>query len=215
MEKRASKGGVLEMSRSVRDAHPAHFMFKIESFSTIVEENIEELESDDFEVADYKWRLCLYRCGNEKANGSGYVSLYLVVKDTDKLPHGWELNVHFKLFIYNHIEDNYLTVEDAGEKPRRFHAMNSQCGFSRLISLDEFNDMSNGYLFEDSCVFGAEIFVIKNSGEGQRVSFIKDPKNKCFTWKIDNFSAITANHLFSDRFTVGEQEWYVVFKIAV
>lgn len=56
-------------------------------------------------------RLCLYPNGNIKSNGKGYISLYLAIADTKKLPLGWEVNVNFKLFVFNHKHDQYLTVQ--------------------------------------------------------------------------------------------------------
>ncbi|XP_058216708.1 uncharacterized protein LOC131327573 [Rhododendron vialii] len=72
--------------RTLRDARPAHFLLKIETFSILNEEKIEKYESDDFEVGGYKWGLCFYPNGNKKRNGDGHISLYLVIRDTDKLP---------------------------------------------------------------------------------------------------------------------------------
>lgn len=46
--------------RTIRDAQPAHYLFKIESFSILSEEKIEKYESDDFEVGGYKWYLLFY-----------------------------------------------------------------------------------------------------------------------------------------------------------
>ncbi|THG15921.1 hypothetical protein TEA_008956 [Camellia sinensis var. sinensis] len=182
MEKKPCNDGLAEVSRSVRDLRPAHYLFKIESFSILLEEKIEKYESDDFQAGGYKWELCLYPNGNNKGNGKDHISLYLVIKDTDNLPHGWEVNVQFKLFVFDHIRDKYLTIQDT------------------------FNDTSNGYLLEDSCIFGAEVFVIEYAGKGECMSMIKVPKNNTFTWKVDNFSTITDIFLCSDEFKVGERK---------
>ena len=56
-------------------------------------------------------RLCIYPNGNTKSNGKGYISLYLAIAETKKLPLGWEVNVNFKLFVFNHKHDQYLTVQ--------------------------------------------------------------------------------------------------------
>lgn len=56
-------------------------------------------------------RLCLYPNGNVKSNGKGYISLYLAIADIKKLPPGWEINVNFKLFVFNHKHEQYLTVQ--------------------------------------------------------------------------------------------------------
>ncbi|KAI7990218.1 Ubiquitin carboxyl-terminal hydrolase 12 [Camellia lanceoleosa] len=205
MEKKPCNHGLAEVSRSVRDLRPAHYLFKIESFSILLEEKIEKYESDDFQAGGYEWELCLYPNGNKKGNGKDHISLYLVIKDTDNLPHGWEVNVQFKLFVFDHIRDKYLTIQEG--KIRRFHRMKTEWGFAQLLSLDTFNDTSNGYLLEDSCIFGAEVFVIEYAGKGECMSMIKVPKNNTFTWKVDNFSTITDIFLCSDEFKVGEQKW--------
>ncbi|KAH7865878.1 hypothetical protein Vadar_012609 [Vaccinium darrowii] len=116
--------------RTIRDAQPAHYLFKIESFSVLTEENIEKYESDDFEVGGYKWELCFYPNGNKKRNGDGHISLYLVIRDTDKLPQGWEVNVQFKFFVFDHIRDKYLTIQDADGRTRRYHQMRTEWGIS-------------------------------------------------------------------------------------
>lgn len=56
MANTSSKDGV-EVLRAVRDSKPAHYLFKVDSFSTAVEEGIDELESDNFEVGDYNWHV--------------------------------------------------------------------------------------------------------------------------------------------------------------
>ena len=56
-------------------------------------------------------KLCLYPNGYEKENGKGHISLYLAISEADTLPLGWEVNVKFDLFVYDHIRDKYLTIQ--------------------------------------------------------------------------------------------------------
>ena len=56
-------------------------------------------------------RLWLYPNGINKSEGKGHVSLYLEISDTENLPLGWEVTVNFKFFVFNHIHENYLTVQ--------------------------------------------------------------------------------------------------------
>ncbi|XP_059654592.1 uncharacterized protein LOC132301352 [Cornus florida] len=104
-----------EVKRLLRDVKPSHNLFKIESFSTLLETKIEKYETDDFEAGGYKWKLCIYPNGNKKRNGEGYISLYLVIVDTENLPCGWEINVNFKLFVFDNIQHKCLTIEGKGE----------------------------------------------------------------------------------------------------
>ena len=161
-------------------------------------------------------RLCLYPNGINKSEGKGHVSLYLEISDSENLPLGWEVTVNFKFFVFNHIHENYLTVQgslffcfvfsathvlqlcgqdrrytndmhsstylDADSKASHFNVIKTRCGIAQFLSLDELKDPCNGYLMDDCCIFGAELFVIKYSGKGECLSVIKDPADGTFTW---------------------------------
>ena len=76
---------------------------------------------------------------------------------------------------------------------KRCHEMKRRWGFPQLLALGTFKDPSNGYLVDDSSVFGAEILVIKHTEK----------------WEIENFSKIEEYSL-SKASTVGQREWYVL-----
>lgn len=86
----------------------------------------------------------------------------------------------------------------------RFHWLKTEWGFDKFLPLETFNDATNGYLVDDCCVFGAEVFVAKNNGEGECVSLIKDPSNYTFTWKIEKVSAVSEFHMYSKEFVIGD-----------
>ncbi|EYU41021.1 hypothetical protein MIMGU_mgv11b020273mg, partial [Erythranthe guttata] len=44
---------------------------------------------------------------------------------------------------------------------RRFLEMKTQWGFSKFISKKVMSEESNGYIVDDTCVFGPEVFVVK------------------------------------------------------
>ncbi|XVE76884.1 hypothetical protein DITRI_Ditri13aG0016200 [Diplodiscus trichospermus] len=163
--------------RVTRDLPPAHCLLKINSFSAFAEADaMEKYESGVFEAGGYKWRLVLYPKGNKKSNGDGCISLYLQIAETETLPLGWQINVNFKLFVFDNVRDKYLTIEDAGAV-KRFHQMKTEWGFDQLLLLDYFNDASNGYLVNDCCIFGAEVFVIEHKACWEEMSMIKQPGN--------------------------------------
>ncbi|KAA8545761.1 hypothetical protein F0562_020788 [Nyssa sinensis] len=200
-----------EVSRSLRAVRPAHYLLNIQSFSTFYETDIENYETGDFEAGGYKWKLCLYPNGNKKRNVNDHISLYLVISDTKNLPHGWEVNIQFKFFVFDHIKDKYLTVQDGGGRVRRFHAIKTEWGFDQFLSLDTFKNVSNGYLCDDSCILGAEVFVIHYAGEGECLSLIKAPAGNIYTWKVHNFSALSKEELSSEEFKTGKGKWYDFF----
>ena len=56
-------------------------------------------------------RLSIYPKGNEKMNGSGHISIYVAIVDTEKYTLGWEIYVSFKLFLFDQIQDKFLTIQ--------------------------------------------------------------------------------------------------------
>ncbi|KAL2319946.1 hypothetical protein Fmac_028915 [Flemingia macrophylla] len=195
------------ISRSERDLPPSHYLFKIESYSELMKTGVEKYETNVFEAGGYKWRLILYPNGNIKHSGSGYVSLYLAIADTEKFSHGWEVNVNLKLFVFDKKNNNYLTVQDDDGTVRKFHEMKTEWGFDQLLLLETLSDPSKGYLVEDSCAFGAEVFVIKHSDKWESLSMVKEPTHGTFTWKIHKFSTLDEASCLSKPFTVGGREW--------
>ncbi|KAM7479099.1 hypothetical protein LguiA_027312 [Lonicera macranthoides] len=104
------------------------------------------------------------------------------------------------------ISSNEDTV-DAGAKIRRFYGMKTEWGFDQLIPLDIFKNESNGYLIEDNCAFGAEVFVTKYAGKGQCLSMIKESKENTYVRKIDNFSTTNESSLVPEEFEAGGRKW--------
>lgn len=74
-------------------------------------------------------------------------------------------------------------------------------------------DTSSGYIYEDSCIFGAEVFVNKYEGTIHCLEMKKETEYVTYTWKIDCFSAVKEEVLKSDDIEVGELKWYNVFLI--
>ncbi|KAF2320498.1 hypothetical protein GH714_027735 [Hevea brasiliensis] len=200
---------VLEISRSKRDAPPAHYTLKIESFSQLCrilrDNDLEKYESDDFEAGGYKWKMVLYPHGNWNRGANGHISLYLAIAEAKAIPPGSQVDVTLKFFVYDHIRDKYLTIQD--DKMRRYHYSKTENGFDQLISLKMFNDSSNGYLVDEHCVFGTEVHVNKYEGKGERFSIIEEPDNGAFTWKIERFSKLQKGRNFSKEFSVAKHNW--------
>ncbi|KAM7521837.1 hypothetical protein LguiA_011739 [Lonicera macranthoides] len=140
----AADGGIL---RSTRSVPPSDFVLKIESFSHLS-----------------SMRLWVYPDGNKKSGGEGYLSIYLALQVDNgsyNFPLGWEVNVYFKLFLYDQLRDNYTTIqvtksfESAGWSTS---AGPIKCG--DLILLSELSDQSKGFLMNDTLVIGANYSVV-------------------------------------------------------
>ncbi|XP_017244574.2 uncharacterized protein LOC108216340 [Daucus carota subsp. sativus] len=199
--------------RILRDAPPAHYSLRIEPFSGFTNLGIDKYESDAFDVGGYTWRIVIYPKGNTKRGIEGHISLYLVIDKTESLPLGWEAYATYKIFLYDHNKDKYLTIQSDPAQQVRFHREKKENGFDKLIPLDTFSVAANGYLIDDSCIFGVEIFPVKYTGNGETlVMNIVEPTEVTFEWKIDKFSKICKRKPngrieFSDQFAVGKYKW--------
>lgn len=104
---------------------------------------------------------------------------------------------------------NYCT--DADGDMKRFHKEKTEWGFAKLLPLEAFKNSSNGYLVDDCCEFGAEVFVYRRNSEWESLAMVKEPSDGAFSYKMENFSAKDQPFYYSEVFTVGERNWYVHF----
>ncbi|MCD7459412.1 hypothetical protein HAX54_040869 [Datura stramonium] len=192
-----------EVTVEVRGASPVHYLLKIESFSLLSESGIDKFESNEFEVGGYKWKMIVYPDGNTPENGSGHISVYLAISGTSSLPAGWEVNAIFTFFLFNQLSDNYLSVRG---KMRRFQSIKNVWGLSKFLSHETFENASNGYLVEDKCVFGAEIFVVQSRAIGECLSLVKSNGSFKREWKICNFPNLDEDWV-SEEFNVEGHKW--------
>ncbi|KAH9684092.1 TRAF-like family protein [Citrus sinensis] len=181
------------------------------NFSASSDTSVEKYESGDFEAGGYKWKLILYPAGNKSKNVKEHISVYLAMENTSSLPHGWEVYAVFRLFLLDQDKDNFLILQDAMGAERRFHRLKREWGFDEFIPIKAFNDASNGFLLEDTCVFGAEVFVSKerSTGEGECLSMIKDAPSIKHVWRIENFSKLRSECCDSQVFSSGDQKWKI------
>uniref|UniRef100_A0A803PXL1 MATH domain-containing protein n=1 Tax=Cannabis sativa TaxID=3483 RepID=A0A803PXL1_CANSA len=93
---------------------------------------------------------------------------------------------------------------------RRFHELKKEWGFEQIESLETFKDVSNGYLFNDSCAFGADVFVMKHTLNSETLSVFRreDLTNPTFRWEIKEFSKMDKS-IISKKFCSGETNWYL------
>ena len=97
---------------------------------------------------------------------------------------------------------------DADGVTRRFHDIKTKWGFHKFLSLKSFKDISQGYLVNDCCVFGVELFVHERNVKQEFLTMIKEPFNCTMTWEIENFSTLDEVSYYSQIFKVGDVKWY-------
>ncbi|KAL5556057.1 hypothetical protein UlMin_038293 [Ulmus minor] len=193
-----------------RDALPSHFLLKIVSFSILSKASITKYCSSEFEAGGYKWILSVYPIGDKTKDAQDHISIYLELADTNKLGTCWEINSTFNFFIYDQIRDKYVSLQD--EKVKRFHCMKTQWGIPKFIDHETFNNPSNGYLVNDSCTFGVEVFIIKNTFKVESISMISSPMKCKYSWKFDGVSRRTDQELYtSKQFFGADYKWSILF----
>lgn len=86
--------------------------------------------------------------------------------------------------------------------------MKNRWGVTKFIDLKTFNNPSKGYLINDICIFGVEVFI---SCTQMHLRMIREPERIYkFKWQIDNFSKKIRDKWYkSDYFVVGDYKWYV------
>ncbi|KAL9139889.1 hypothetical protein ABFS82_O000100 [Erythranthe guttata] len=140
---------------------------------------------------------------NFNGKDSDYISVNLAMTDTSSLPTNWEVNVVFNIFLFNQISGHYLYSPGI---TRRFQTMKFEWGLSKFISKEIMSDPSNGYLFNDTCVFGAEVFVIERQAAVECLSLDNVDTRYKHDLKISDFSKLqeTWNSAY---FIAGGHKW--------
>ncbi|KAJ0093131.1 hypothetical protein Patl1_24767 [Pistacia atlantica] len=179
------KDGII---RSVSDTPPTHYQVIIQSFSLLFE-NAEKYESAEFEAGGYKWKLVLHPNGNKSKNVEEHISHHLAMADATSLP------------------------PDSQRKQKRFRRLTPEWGFDQFIPITVFSDSSNGYLVDDTCEVGAEVFVRKerSTGKGECLKMIKDPGGFNHLWKIENLEKLDSDYYDSREFTAAGYKWKMQF----
>ncbi|XP_021740556.1 uncharacterized protein LOC110706883 [Chenopodium quinoa] len=166
--------------RTFRTRRPCHFIFEIDNYKQLVESmeiaNLKYFETPDFTVGDEKWSMCIYPNGNKERQGSDYVSLYL--KRLKSAGRSKEANASMKFFILEQNSDEYLVIEDLGEK--HFDVRGRKWGIAQAIALDDFTDKDNGFLVDNTCTFGAEVFITSAEPSYSKMSLVNSISKNVF-----------------------------------
>ncbi|KAJ0092998.1 hypothetical protein Patl1_26544 [Pistacia atlantica] len=92
---------------------------------------------------------------------------------------------------------------------KRFHAVKAKWGITKFINLRTYSNPMNGYLVDDTSIFCAEVFVVKNTFKGECLSTMSDPPTYYHTWKIQKFSTLQNGSCESKTF--GFYKWKILF----
>ncbi|KAM7266886.1 hypothetical protein ACFE04_009052 [Oxalis oulophora] len=193
--------------RSTRLQAPSHFVWRIESYSTMLESKLEKIDSASFEVDGYQWRLTFCPNADPNPKGEGYISQYLSVLNTEDLPISWNIFVKFQFLVFDQIRDKYLVIQDVREVSH-FQQTKTEWGFAHALPLDVFKNPSNGYLVNDCCGFGVDLSVFKATTRGECFSVVKPRTGaNSYSFKIENSSTKDTEYVESEVFTIEGIQW--------
>jgi hypothetical protein len=94
---------------------------------------------------------------------------------------------------------------------KRYNNATKELGYGQLIPQSTFYDGNDGYREQDTGTFGAEIYIVKPAQQKEKVTFISNPPDNVFTWKILHFSTLEDKVYQSNEFLVGDRYWLVIF----
>ncbi|KAL1561392.1 hypothetical protein AAHA92_04101 [Salvia divinorum] len=191
------------MSRETTCATPTNLLMKVQSFSSFSKCGIDKFESRAFESGDYKWKMIIYPNGYYGDDDN--ISVYFYIADTYSLTVDSDFKAIITFYIYNQKKDKYSSFRGTA----RFNVLKTKWGISKVISKKTLMDPSNGYVRDDICVFGAEVFVIKKQHPiGEFLRLVEHTTPTKHKWTIPNFSKVE-DVWGSEEFFVGHHKWKV------
>ncbi|CAE6015248.1 unnamed protein product [Arabidopsis arenosa] len=198
--------------QSLRERSPSSYSLKIKNFSQL--ENLALGSADGkylsrlFSAGGYNWRMILYPKGNDKDNGSDFISMYVELDSSSLSTPSTEVFADFRFFVLNKKENKYLTIHDVELKP--FNTFRSVWGLPQVLPLSTFKDPENGYICLGQCEFGVDVIVAPPPTNWEILSF--DEKlvypYKIF-WPVKNIFEILGHCHTSQRFSVGGKTWAI------
>ncbi|KAL0927911.1 hypothetical protein M5K25_002134 [Dendrobium thyrsiflorum] len=187
---------------TVKDSSAYDFLWTIKSFSKLPTGNESKQTSGRFEAKGYSWKLTLYPNGNIV---NGQISLYLMLSRAASHPTEAVFKVSYELFLFNQKTGSTLS-----QKGENLVQVQDEMGFRNLIDLKSFKESSNGYLPNESCMFGVKIFqVIPIQTNTECLQPVEKISHE-HTWRIENFSKIDKKKSHERKFTAGDYLWSIV-----
>ncbi|XP_031120532.1 probable inactive serine/threonine-protein kinase fnkC [Ipomoea triloba] len=202
---------VQNVNKWEREIAPSHYMLRVDSFSKLttmlLKGGLHYFKSKSFDASGYKWNFLVYPSGDLKTNSMGHISVLVCIEDTTSLPKSWAKYADLKFFIYDQVRQKYsiFQVGGASNLPD-FHSLKTELGISNLVSRAVFDDAANGYLVDDKCVFGVEVFLLDSKFAEERFNMFVEV-DKTFTWKISNYSKLGSEVHNSYEFPAASFKW--------
>ncbi|XP_058740730.1 MATH domain and coiled-coil domain-containing protein At3g58250-like [Vicia villosa] len=133
------------------------FTWKVENFSRL---KTNEVRSKPFILGGYPWRILLFPKGN---NDAKHLSIYLEAVKTANMSEGWQREVKLKLVVFNQVDEKMTIIK---ESKNEFNAsQENDLGFKSFMTLSELHDPDKGFIVNDTCIIGTQVFICKLTHE--------------------------------------------------
>ncbi|GAB2242756.1 hypothetical protein Droror1_Dr00019531 [Drosera rotundifolia] len=212
-----------EITTLVKEQGPLHYMLKIESFSSIgalLKGSGEDcIKSFEFSAGGCKWVLKIHWNENKDDQDKSHISMFLRL--IDKVKPGEVVTAMFRFYVHNQKLGNYLVVQGKHIYMKTTPILCTYCYLRMLIFLyfqmqqegilvlpiSEVMDASKGYILDDCCVVGVEVFSAKSEYKFGTLAVVGKNSTRQYTWKVAKFSALTDARLYSPVFTIDGISW--------
>lgn len=151
-------------------------------------------------------KFSIYPDGDKNKNSIGHVSVLLGIEDTAALPKGWEIYTDIKFFIFDQLSHKYSIFQGGGSL---FNQHKKEWGITKLVSRVVFDDPAKGYLVNDKCIFGVEVFVLDSMFTKESLG-LSVGAGKTFTWRISDYSDLGSEVCYSEEFFACSFKWLLI-----
>ncbi|XP_019152446.1 PREDICTED: uncharacterized protein LOC109149240 [Ipomoea nil] len=203
-----------DVNKWEREIAPSHYMLRIDSFSKLtkmlLEGRLQYFKSKTFDASGLKWNFLVYPNGDEKSNSTGHISVSVCIEDTAALPKSWAKYADLKFFIHDQVRQKYSVFQVGGASSLHdFHSLKTEWGITKLVSRYVFDDAANGYLVNDKCVFGVEVFLLDSNFAEECLSLCVEV-DKTFTWIVTDYNNLGSEVHYSYEFPVASFKWQLL-----
>lgn len=193
--------------KGLTEVPPSSYSFKIESYNSFLKIPYLGFESRPFAAGGYNWVLKVHPNGLTWDGTSGYVSLYVLLHESTPITADQVVYADLRFYIFNNNEKKYFTVQDTNVW--KFTAPKRLLGFPKVMSADQFEDLRNGYIYDNHCEFGVDVTVASHYQKSESLFVTEKFDNPIFTYALLRFSTLLKESYQSDVFSIGGRSMYL------
>ncbi|KAI4341303.1 hypothetical protein MLD38_026039 [Melastoma candidum] len=172
------------------------FTWKITNFTRLTGRKYYSMA---FTIDGAKWRILIF----PKGNNTDSLSVYMDFAESASQPAGWSKHAKFSIILVNQSSSSNSKRK---ETEHTFTSREADWGFTNMIPLNELRNTSNGFLVNDAVIIEAEFVISELEPEGEQLRM-----SDKFTWKLTNFTRLTARKCYSQIFCIGGTDWRLLF----